>query len=553
MPKKEDRWGYIARAFPTKRGRIRDVSDAVITAHDPLPDDPAALRVFAAALLERCNKLERLLKLANSVQFGKSSEKLSSDQLQLALEDIEQAAADVQAEEDKLDKTTRERRTTERRANRGCLPKHLPRIVETLMPEAAQCPCCAGALVEIGADESQRLDITPAKFQVIVTRRPKLACRACVGTVLQHPAPERLIKGGLPTERLVAHVIDAKYHWHLPLYRQAQMLATHGLVIDRSTLAFWVGYAAQELRPLYRLLRARLLQSSKLCVDETTAPVLDPGKGKTRNGYFWAISRDDRPWNGPEPPGVAYAYAPGRGAVHGLNLLYGFKGVVHCDGYGAYKTMVKPERADTLAGDVRLAFCWAHLRRLFVKIERTAAPAPAPVAREALRRIAELYKIEQALRGRDADERQEGRQRLAEPLVVALKSWFEGQLETLSGKSDTAGAIRYGLNHWDGLVMYLEDGRIEMDTNAVERAMRPIKLTAKNALFAGCDDGAEHWAMLASLIETCKLNEVNAEAWLADVLTKLVNAWPLSRLDELLPWSPAYASAAISHPAARAA
>ncbi len=529
------------------------MSDAGITAHDPLPDDPAALRVFAAALLERCNKLERLLKLAKSVQFGKSSEKLSPDQLQLALEDIEQAVADVQAEEDKVDKTTRARRTTERRANRGHLPKHLPRIVETLMPEATQCPCCAGALIEIGADESERLDIIPAKFQVIVTRRPKLACRACVGTVLQHPAPERLIKGGLPTERLVAHVIDAKYHWHQPLYRQAQMLATHGLAIDRSTLAFWIGYAAQELRPLYHLLRARLLQSSKLCVDETTAPVLDPGKGKTRNGYFWAISRDDRPWNGPAPPGVAYAYAPGRGAVHGLKLLDGFKGVVHCDGYGAYKTMVKPERADTLAGDVRLAFCWAHLRRQFVKIERMAAPAPAPGAREALRRISELYKIEQALRGRDADERREGRQALSQPLVEALKIWFEGQLNTLSGKSDTAGAIRYALNHWDGLVMYLEDGRIEMDTNAVERAMRPIKLTAKNALFAGCDDGAEHWTMLASLIETCKLNEVNAEAWLADVLTKLVNAWPLARLDELLPWSPAYASAAISRPAAHAA
>ncbi len=553
LRKKESRVGQIARAIPAKHGRIRDVSEPVITAHDPLPDDPAALRVFAAALLERCNKLERLLKLANSVQFGKSSEKLSPDQLQLALEDIEQAVAAVQGEEEKADKTTRERRTRERRANRGCLPKHLPRIVETLIPEAAQCPCCAGALVEIGADESERLDVIPAKFQVIVTRRPKLACRTCVGTVLQHPAPERLIKGGLPTERLVAHVIDAKYHWHLPLYRQAQMFATHGLAIDRSTLAFWIGYAAQELRPLYRLLRARLLQSSKLCVDETTAPVLDPGKGKTKIGYFWAISRDDRPWNGPEPPGVAYAYAPGRGAVHGLKLLDGFAGVVHCDGYGAYKTMVKPERADNLAGDVRLAFCWAHLRRQFVKIERTAAPAPAPVAHEALVRIGQLYRIEQALRGRDADQRRAGRQSLSRPLVEALKRWFETQLHGLSQKSDTAAAIRYGLNHWDGLTMYLDDGRIEMDTNAVERAMRPIKLTAKNALFAGCDDGAEHWAMLASLIETCKLNGVNAEAWLADVLTKLVNVWSLSRLDELLPWSPAYAGDAIFHPATRAA
>ena len=520
--------------------------DGYTDLHASLPADPAALRVFAAALLERCNKLERLLKLAKATQFGKSSEKLSPDQLQLALEDIDQAVAEVQAEEEHIDPAARERRTQERRANRGHLPKHLPRIVETLAPDTTQCPCCAGELVEIGADESERLDVVPAQFRVIVTRRPKLACRACAGTVLQSPAPERLIKGGLPTEALVAHVIDAKYHWHLPLYRQAQMIATHGIIIDRSTLAFWVGYAAQELKPVYHLLRARLLQSGKICVDETTVPVLDPGRGKTRTGYFWAISRDDRPWNGPDPPGVAYAYAPGRGAVHGLKLLDGFKGVVHCDGYAAYKTMVNAGRETNLAGDVALAFCWAHLRRLFVKIVRTAAPAPAPIAEEALRRIAELYAIERALRGHDADDRRDGRRKLARPQIDALKIWFAARLKSLSAKSDTAAAIRYALNHWDGLAMYLDDGRIEMDTNAVERAMRPVKLTAKNALFAGCDDGAEHWGMLASLIETCKLNGVDAEAWLGDVLTKLVNNWPLARLDELLPWAAGYANAAVA-------
>ncbi len=510
--------------------------------HPDLPRDTAELRAFAAALLERVAKLERLLKLAKDLNFGKSSEKLSPDQLQLALEDIEQAVAETFAAEEASDPAARARRTAERRANRGHLPKHLPRIVETLAPEATHCPCCAGALVEIGSDDSERLDIVPAQYRVIVTRRPKMVCRGCAGTVLQQPAPERLIKGGLPTEALVAHVIDAKYHWHLPLYRQAQMMQTQGLRIDRSTLASWVGYAANEVRPLYRLLRTRLLQSNKLCVDETTAPVLDPGRGKTKTGYFWAISRDDRPWNGPEPPGVAYAYAPGRGAVHGLKLLDGFKGVVHCDGYGAYKTMVKADRDGNLGVDVQLAFCWSHLRRMFVKIVRTAAPAPAPIADEALVRIAQLYKIEQSLRGRSADQRRAGRQHLSAPLVVALKDWLDAKLKGLSEKTDTASAIRYAFNHWEGLTRFLEDGRIEMDTNAVERAMRPIKLTAKNALFAGSDDGADHWAMLASLIETCKLNGVNAELWLGDVLTKLVNAWPLKKLDDLLPWSSAYAT-----------
>jgi transposase len=544
-------------ALRAKHGRIRNVSDLSeisVDPIDPLPSDPIALRAFAADLLERCLRLERLLKLANDARHGRASEKLSPGQLQLALEDIDQAVAAIQAQEEKVRPEKKAERTRERRANRGKLPDHLPRIIETLAPSETHCPCCKGELHEIGVDESQRLDVVPAQYQVIVTRRPKMACRTCYGTVLQSPAPERLIKGGLPTERLVAHVIDAKYHWHLPLYRQAQMMATRGIHIDRSTLAFWVGYAALELAPVWRRLREKLLHSSKICVDETPAPVLDPGKGRTKTGYFWAISRDDRPWQGPEPPGVVYSYAPGRGAVHGLKLLEGFKGVVHCDGYAAYKTMTNAQRADNLAGDVTLAFCWSHLRRQFVQIERTASPAPAPVAHEALTRIAQLYVIETSLRGRSAEERREGRQKLARPLVEVLKAWFEAQLVNLSGKSDTAGAIRYAMTHWEGLTLYLDDGRIEMDTNAVERAMRPIKLTAKNALFAGCDDGAVNWAMLASLIETCKLNDVDAEAWLADVLAKLVSDWPDARIDELLPWADAYKkpSAAIAG-AARAA
>lgn len=340
------------------------------------------------------------------------------------------------------------------------------------------------------------------------------------------------------TRHELAALIDAKYHWHLPLYRQAQMLATHGIAIDRSTLAFWVGYAAQELKPLWHRLRQLLLASSKLCVDETPAPVLDPGRGRTKTGYFWALSRDDRPWAGPDPPGVVYAYAPGRGAVHGLRLLEGYRGIIHCDGYQAYKTMTRETRADALSGT--LAFCWAHLRRQFVKIEREAAPAPAPVAREALERIAQLYAVEKALRGRSDAERRAGRQVHARPLATALKQWFEAKLDHLAQKSDTAKALRYALRHWDGLTLYLDDGRIEMDTNAVERAMRPIKLNAKNSLFAGCDEGAENWAVLASLIETCKLNGVSAEHWLADVLAKLVNGWPAARLDELLPWASIY-------------
>lgn len=524
------------------------MTEAVLPPVDEaLPSDPVELRVVAGMLLvernaalERCEKLERLLKLANALRYGPSSEKVHPDQLQLGLEDIDQAVGAADAKEDRVSPLAREKRASTRRANRGKLPEHLPRIIETLAPAETICPCCQGALHEIGIDESQRLDVVPAQYQVIVTRRPKMACRACFGVVVQASAPERLIKGGLPTERLVAHVIDAKYHWHLPLYRQAQMMATHGIHIDRSTLSFWVGYAADELRPLWRRLRERLLSSSKVCVDETPAPVLDPGRGKTKTGYFWAIARDDRPWLGPEPPGVVYAYAPGRGAIHGLKLLEGYRGIVHCDGYQAYKTITNEKRPGNMAEDVTLAFCWVHLRRQFIQIQKDFAPAPAPVATEALRRIAELYVIEAGLRGRSAEERREGRQIHARPLIEAMEHWLAAQLKIVSGKSDTAQVIRYAQNHWTGLTRYLDDGRIEMDTNAVERAMRPIKLNAKNALFAGCDDGAEHWAMLASFIETCKLNQVNAEAWFADVLTKLVNGWPEAKLDELLPWAEAY-------------
>jgi hypothetical protein len=338
-------------------------------------------------------------------------------------------------------------------------------------------------------------------------------------------------------------VLAAKYQWHLPLYRQAQMMTTQGIVLDRSTLAFWVGYAAAELAPVYAQLKACLLSSAKIDVDETTAPVLDPGRGRTKTGYFWAIARDGRPWKGPEPPGVAYTYAPGRGAVHALKLLDNYTGIVQCDGYAAYKTLTNPERKNNCAESITLAFCWSHLRRRFVEIERTS---PAPAAKEALVRIGQLYTIERGLRGRTAEERRQGRQAHAKPLVTALKTWFEERLKTLSGKSPTAEAIRYGLNHWDGLIRFLDDGRIELDTNAVERAMRPIALNRKNALFAGCDEGAEAWACVASLIETCRLNSVDPEAYLADVLEKLVNGWPAARIDELLPWAQAYAKPAIA-------
>jgi len=365
---------------------------------------------------------------------------------------------------------------------------------------------------------------------VIVTRRPKYACRTCQEGVVQAPAPARLIEGGLPTERLVAHVMVAKYADHCPLYRQAQILARQGITIDRATLAFWVGYAAAEIKPVWRLLRNELLSSTKLFVDETTAPVLDPGRGRTKKGYFWVLARDDRPWRGGAPPAVVYSYAPGRSGENATALLQGYTGVLQTDGYAAYRRLADPKRT---GGSATLAFCWAHWRRQWFDIAKSP---PAPTATEALQRIAEIYEIEGEIRGNGADGRRAVRQQKTKPLTEALRAWLETTLAQVASGSAIAQAIRYALNRWDGLVRFLDDGRIEIDSNTVERAIRPIALSRKNALFAGSDEGAENWAMLASLIETCKLHGVNPEAYLTDVLTKLVNNWPNSRIAELTPW-----------------
>jgi len=519
------------------------------SAHEMLHDDPIALRAFAVAmraelsclkqqldaeraekqrLAEQNARLEHLLSQLRRMHFGKRSEKLDPDQMNLAFEDVEQAVAQAAAQSERADPAARKAASARRRKERGSLPPHLPRIDVVIAPESSACPCCGGAMHVIGEDQSQRLDVIPAQYRVIVTHRPKYACRACEGTVVQAAAPARLIEGGLPTEALVASVLVAKYADHAPLYRQAQMLARQGIEIDRSTLAFWVGYAAAELKPLWRLMRDALLGSTKIFVDETTVPVLDPGRGRTKTGYLWGIARDDRPWGGGDPPAVVYTYAPGRGAKHANTLLAGFRGVLQADGYRVYKTFALTHEA------VTVAHCWAHARRHFFDV---AKGGHAPIADEALKRIARLYEIEAEIRGHGAELRKAVRQEKARPLVEALKAWCQAKLSEVSGKSMIADAIRYALNQWDGLVRFLDDGRIEIDSNAVERSMRPIALNRKNALFAGHDEGGETWAVMASLIETCKLNAVNPTAYLTDVLTKLVNNWPNGRLAELTPWA----------------
>jgi transposase len=517
-----------------------------VTDQETLPEDVAALRALVltawaerdaeraekAQLADQNDRLRQLIRQLQRMQFGRRSERLDRDQFSLALEDLEQAVAETEAAQERADPGLRRSRTAQRRTRRGSLPENLPRLEVVIEPEDRACPGCGGAMHVIGEDCSQRLDVIPAQYRVIITRRPKYACRACQQAVVQAPAAARLIEGGLPTEAMVAHVLVAKYADHTPLYRQCQILARQDIVIDRSVLAFWVGYAAAEVRPLWRLLREEILRSTKLFVDETTAPVLDPGRGRTKKGYFWVLARDDRPWRGGAPPAVIYSYAPGRGSEHAMALLAGFSGVLQTDAYAAYGKLADPKRG---GGPVTLAFCWSHWRRQFFDLAKSP---PAPIATEALKRIAVLYQIEAEIRGCcSAAERQAVRQQQTKPLVAALKTWLEKTLVQLPAGASLAQVIRYGLSRWDGLTRFLDDGRIEIDSNTVERAMRPVALNRKNALFAGSDEGAENWAMLASLIETCKLHGVNPEAYFTDVLTRLVNNWPNTRLAELLPWA----------------
>jgi transposase len=515
-----------ARAEQAALEEIEAELEAQIEENKVLRAERIRLGEIVDTLTAQAERFEHIIAQLRRLTFGKRSEQMDKDQLQLSLEDLQQGLAEIEGEEEKADDELKAQRTRQRRDRRPSLPDHLPHVDVVIEPTSTACPCCAGAMHVIGEDVSKRLDVVPAQYQVLVTRRPKYACRACEGQVVQAPARPRLIEGGLPTERTVAQVLVAKYADHTPLYRQAQGLKRQGIEIDRSTLAYWTGYAAAELKPIWTLMREELLRSSKLFVDETRAPVLDPGRGRTKTGYFWAIARDDRAWAGSDPPAVVYTYAPGRGAEHAVALLEDFSGVLQTDGYGAYKTLAGRNRA------VTLAHCWSHLRRKFIDLAKGGS---APIATEALRRIGELYAIEAEIRGQSAERRAAARQDRSGPLTEALKTWLETQLNKISGRSPTAGVIRYALTHWEGLTVFLADGRVELDTNPVERAMRPIALNRKNALFAGSDEGAHHWAVLATLVENCKLHDVNPSVYLTDVLTRLVNGHLQSRLGELTP------------------
>ena len=432
---------------------------------------------------ERIARLEKLVAAFKQAVFGRKLEKSDPDQFELALEDLETAMAVIHAKEDAEDRAAKRPAKT-RAANRGSLPKHLPRIEEVIEPDSLTC-ACGGCLHCIGEDVSERLDIVPAQFRVIVTRRPKYACRSCTDGVAQAAAPARLIPGGMPTEATVAHVLVSKYADHLPLYRQAQIYSRQGVDLDRSTLADWVGRAAFELRPVHDALMADLKRSTKLFMDETRAPVLDPGARKTKTGYFWALARDDRPWGGTSPPGVVFTYATGRGGQHAERILQGFGGILQVDGYAGYNRLIA---ADRNGPGIQLAYCWAHTRRKLIEITRTG---PAPIAEEGVALIRDLYAIEAEIRGSGPVIRLAVRQNRSFPILARIDDWLIYHRARASAKSPLGEALAYIAKYRDGLGRFLTDGRVEIDNNTVERTIRPIG--KRGSLCCPSSSICKHW------------------------------------------------------------
>jgi transposase len=488
--------------------------------------------VVIAELKHLTDRQEHLIAELRHARFGKKSEKLSEDERQLAFEDLEIAAAETQEAIDQLPAPEGKPRRKAAKRNRGHLPAHLPRIEQIIEPESKTCACGCTKLVPIGEDRSERLDVIPAQFRVIVTVRPRYACSRCDAGILQAPAPPHLIEGGLPTEALMAHVAVAKFCDHLPLYRQSQIYARSGVDLDRSTLASWSGVTSHHLTLIVDRMLAHIKKAPRLFMDETRAPVLDPGAGKTKTGYLWALTRDDRGWGGSDPPAVVFTYGDSREGAHAMRILHSFDGTLQVDGYAGYEAL---SRAKRIGGKpLQLAHCWAHARRKLHEIHKKDA---SPVAAEGLRRIAELYAIEAGIRGKSPEERLAVRTERSALLVAEFRQWLTQKRSQISPKSRLGEKLSYIHRHWEGLSLFLADGRLEMDTNPVENRIRPLVLTRKNALFAGHDEGGRTWARIASVIETCKLNGVDPYAYLRDTLTAVAQGHPASRVDELMPWA----------------
>ncbi len=526
-------------------------------AAENLPEDPAVLKAMIAALqaenaqmsatLRAHDQLIQMLRLRiaklKKQAFGTSSEKVEREieQLELALEDLLIAAAERAAEP-----TDEEKAEDEPAAAAGeraqCKPRRRPRVSESTPRERREldpgtcCPDCGGDLRLVGEDVSEMLDLIAAQLKVLQIARLKKSCRRCERMV-QEPAPSRPIPGSIASAGLLAHILVSKFDDHIPLYRLNEIFARMGADIPDSTLVDWCGRAMKVLQPLTERIEADVMASDLLHADDTPIRVLDRsrrdrglGKG-VKKGRIWTYVRDQRPWAGTAPPGAVYRFAPDWKEEHVRDHLSQTSGILQADGYKGYAKLYDtgPD------GDARFreAACWAHLRRDFHDVWTATGSA---IAREALDRIGALYDIERDITGQSAEIRRAARQKHSKPKVEAFRAWAEQQLTRIPGKGDLAKAFRYGLSRWPSFSLFLEDGRVGIDNNPAERALRPIGIGRKNWLFAGADTGAETLARAMTIIETAKMNGLDPQAYLADVLDR-INDHKINRLDELLPWN----------------
>jgi transposase len=473
--------------------------------------------------------------------YGHRSERTARllDQMELELEELE-----AKATEDEIRAEPAARQASlsgpspRRRPARKPFPEHLPRE-RVVIAAPPSCPCCGSMkLSKLGEDVTETLEVVPRSWKVIQTVRERFSCRACEA-ITQPPAPFHVTPRGFVGPNLLATILFEKFGQHQPLNRQSERYAREGIDLSVSTLADQVGAATAALAPLHALIKAHVLAADRLHADDTTVPIL--ARGKTDTGRIWTYVRDDRPFGGADPPAALYFASRDRRQEHPDGHLTDWRGILQADAYGGYNGLYNPARK---AGAVTSALCWGHARRGFFELADIAASARrgpgaapiSPIALEAVKRIDALFVIEREINGLSADERHRDRQERSRPIVEDLRSWLGEQRLTLSRSATVTKPIDYMLRRWDGFAAFLDDGRTCLSNNAAERALRGFALGRKAWLFAGSSRGAERAAAMATLIQTAKMNDVDPQAWLADVLARIA-AIPQGQLAELLPWN----------------